>query len=893
MKDMWDPYRGEREKSSSDGYDEDEYESSEADKCSEEMQEIIEKGLHPFHERKIGLQNVGTRAALASSMPYGSNESMFNKEDDIIKIFIPKKFRNNSKIIDDNDYLSWFKENNDLLRGKHLSFRDITLNRIKLLEILTTDEEEVVETKVVLYLNLGLNPYLEFDNYYISEINKSDVKSPIMVLKPYDIDENKVVDTIAVGKYTINLEDLKTSVFSKGEIDLSQGAASRIARFLVRNSQIYGEEEEGQVEKCKNKEDWIKNLREVSWRQLPKNKAYLNTWRDRKITKIKKNKYKMKVIEKINYIFCSWYKSEELSRLERSRFRIPMTMRNVRSKQRLLELSILANIERMAALTSGSEDLGSVFDELENFGVDVSSGNIAIIRKKVSDQLDVIENSEPEQEDNRKRRLKELRRVLLTFPRWLPNIPKTQLMPELLAEEREWFVNKKKNYELLIDYKYVDFNAARNNEEAARLRKEEIGFENYKNSLLDRLTILSATSLCNDNNELIYGKYSGKTGNRGREIIDNSNLARSMSLPGLVWGDMFKYMSRDNKRHELPDNILSTRNIKNTGKWGGESKITLILEKYVLIVQNYLKTGNDSKLRKYLDENDFFNRAYEEETLYQELNNDSIFKLLEDGLENYSKDIVNNDDFELEMPDIYTLLGFHIFPTKFKRELWKGKDDWDANDDKYYKFILVAFDFLECNSWYYIYGLCCFFAQIVGPSYYVYNYYLIDNNEYCPNVSDKITKLFALAYYLVLYARMNSFWSSLSNTAWQYGNTTILSSPNYIRAAIAINALCLYIIPVFTYTLFIELSSITDLILNCLTGEFLINIDNLIVEFIGDPSFIKAISKDLMKLAFIERGYPEKNILEAPSIDFWLLCVATVLQMFFTLMITGFVYKCL
>jgi hypothetical protein len=170
---------------------------------------------------------------------------------------------------------------------------------------------------------------------------------------------------------------------------------------------------------------------------------------------------------------------------------------------------------------------------------------------------------------------------------------------------------------------------------------------------------------------------------------------------------------------------------------------------------------------------------------------------------------------------------------------------------------------------------------------------LIDNNEYCPNVSDKITKLFALAYYLVLYARMNSFWSSLSNTAWQYGNTTILSSPNYIRAAIAINALCLYIIPVFTYTLFIELSSITDLILNCLTGEFLINIDNLIVEFIGDPSFIKAISKDLMKLAFIERGYPEKNILEAPSIDFWLLCVATVLQMFFTLMITGFVYKCL
>ena len=884
---MWDLYKGEPDKSSSD-----EYESSETDKCSEDMQEIIEKRLHPFHERKIGLQNVGTRGGLVPPIQYETDESMLNKEDDIIKIFIPKKFRNNSKIIDENDYLSWFKENNDLLRGKHLSFRDITLNRIKLLEILTTDEEEV-ETQVVLYLNLGLNPYLEFDNYYISEINKSDVKSPIMVLKPYDIDEKKVVDTIAVGKYTINLEDLKTSAFSKGEIDLSQGAASRIARFLVRNSQTDGEEEEKQVEKCKNKEDWIKNLREVSWRQLPKSKAYLNTWRDRKITKIKKNKYKMKVIEKINDFFCSWYNSKELSHLERSRFRIPMAMRNVRSKQSLLELSILANIERMAALTSGSEDLGSVFDELENFGVDVSSGNIAIIRKKVSDQLDIIENSEHEQENNQKQRLKELRRILLTFPRWLPNIPKTQLMPELLEKERAWFVNKEKIYELLIDYKYVDFNAARNNDKIAKSRKEEIGFDKYKNSLLDRLTLLSVTSLCNDNDEFVYGNYSGNMGNRGREINDTTNLGRSISIPRLVFEDMFKYMNRDNQHHELPENILSSRNIKNTGKWGGQSKITLILEKYVLIVQNYLETGNDSKLRKYLDEYDFFYRAYVDETLYQELNNDSIFKLLEDGLENYCKETVNNDDFELEMPDIYTLLGFHIFPTKFKRELWKGKDNWDANDDKYYKCILASFDFLECISWYYIYGLCCFFAQIVGPSYYVYNYYLIDDNEYCPNVSDKITKMFALAYYLVLYARMNSFWSSLSTTTWQYGNTTILSSPNYIRATIAINALCLYIIPVFTYTLFIELSSITDLILNCLTGEFLINIDNLIVEFIGEPSFIKAISRDLMKLAFIERGYPEKNILLAPSIDYWLLCIGQILQMFLTLIMTGFVYKCL
>ena len=95
----------------------------------------------------------------------------------------------------------------------------------------------------------------------------------------------------------------------------------------------------------------------------------------------------------------------------------------------------------------------------------------AIIRKKVSDQLDIIENSEHEQENNQKQRLKELRRILLTFPRWLPNIPKTQLMPELLEEERAWFVNKEKIYELLIDYKYVDFNAARNNDKITKVKE--------------------------------------------------------------------------------------------------------------------------------------------------------------------------------------------------------------------------------------------------------------------------------------------------------------------------------------------------------------------------------------------------------------------------------------
>jgi hypothetical protein len=214
------------------------------------------------------------------------------------------------------------------------------------------------------------------------------------------------------------------------------------------------------------------------------------------------------------------------------------------------------------------------------------------------------------------------------------------------------------------------------------------------------------------------------------------------------------------------------------------------------------------------------------------------------------------------------------------------------NQKKWY-FLIKSLNFLESTSWYYMYGLCCFFAQVIGPSYYIYEYYLISKNDYCPNNSNIINKNFAVAYYLVLYARMNSFWRSLTTTIWQYGNTTILTSDNYLRLSLIVNSICLYIVPLFTYTLFIELSNVTDLILNCLTGEFLINIDNLIIEFIGEEKYIKTLTKELLILAFLEKGYPKKNIMEGNTIELWLLTSIQIIQMFGTLLITFFVYYCI
>ena len=93
--------------------------------------------------------------------------------------------------------------------------------------------------------------------------------------------------------------------------------------------------------------------------------------------------------------------------------------------------------------------------------------------------------------------------------------------------------------------------------------------------------------------------------------------------------------------------------------------------------------------------------------------------------------------------------------------------------------------------------------------------------------------------------------------------------------------------------MFVELSNVTDLILNCLAGEFLVNIDNLIVELIGEEDYIKTLTKDLLVFSFLETGYPSKNIMEGNTNELWVIITLQVIQMFGTLVMTVLVFKCI
>jgi hypothetical protein len=662
---------------------------------------------------------------------YMDSELYLNEKDDQDEIIInvPDKYKNYKITRLGDAMLMRFLSNIHKIREEKLSLRGITLSRIPVLQICDPNTEnsrlpehmmrlpmvlrprqpeERYSVIYTLYLNLGLNPYIYFNDYYIDNINSIDIKNPIIVLKRYLKYNPNIRDNLITINYPTTLS-LKVGNFThKGKEILKK-------RFYVGYTDNWGDYDEAVPIIAKGKMG-----------------DYLHG-----------------------------FMLEELK----------------------------------------DDDLNFMFDYY------IYNDNI-----KLSNEFEVSSDTDHEIDDN------------LTIWKY-----GREILSVVEGNKFEWLKKKRtreydlvKIYEKITDFEKIMVELEDNEDEDEYYKIfENIGYYDIKNKLLDKMKILSGTSICKEN-----------------------------------------------------------------------SKLTKKLLNYIEDVQAYIFDADDKRVRKYIRKEDLFYQIYDNEKIYEELLNENIFKILEKGLEDYEKEVVNNEGFELQTPDIYILLGFHEFPSNYTREFWNL---CEFSNEYKWRLIINSLSFLESTGWYYIYGLCCFFAQVIGPSYYVYNYYLIDKNEYCPNNSSILNKFFAVTYYLVLYARMNSFWSSLTKTVWQYGNSSIITSPFYLRLTMIINSICLCIIPVFTYTLFIELSNVTDLILNCLTGEFLINIDNIIIEFIGEEEYIRGLTKDLMLFSFIDRGYPRKKILDPTTgeIDLFLISAFQAIQMFGTILITGFVYKCI
>lgn len=262
-------------------------------------------------------------------------------------------------------------------------------------------------------------------------------------------------------------------------------------------------------------------------------------------------------------------------------------------------------------------------------------------------------------------------------------------------------------------------------------------------------------------------------------------------------------------------------------------------------------------------------------------------KAIQNEVENFINEHLNDDIIELNLPDIYILSGFKKYPTIYE------KDFYSKFNFKSSRCIDKTNDLLKHKWWFPFFSVVCFISQIIGPIYYIVEYFLYSDNEICPNRSEISTKLFATCYYLLLYAQFSKMWDEISITCAQYDNVEITKHKNYIIGSWVINNMCLIIIPFFTYTLFIEHNDLTDLILNCLTGQFLIDIDNLVVTFSSGDFFMKKFIKDKILLEYINNGVNNNNIMNEDSLLQTSFNILGMIQAYSTIILSIVIARCI
>ena len=242
-----------------------------------------------------------------------------------------------------------------------------------------------------------------------------------------------------------------------------------------------------------------------------------------------------------------------------------------------------------------------------------------------------------------------------------------------------------------------------------------------------------------------------------------------------------------------------------------------------------------------------------------------------------AKKLENNYNGDFPYPDMYILLGFARSPSYTVRVL---------NDDSRDRFTHCTNEFwnrLQYNeSMNYLLGTCCFLCQVGGPIYYIY-YYVESGNSLCPDNTNILTKIFAISYFFMLYAQFPNMWCDMYMTLSNYSGNHLLKHDGFLLFSFVTNHAVLFIIPLFTYVLFLENSRIIDLILNCLTGTFLIELDNSIISFTSEKIILKSIIEDREIISFLDKGYKKNPLLEIDStINRW-FSVIGIMQIFVAL----------
>ena len=110
-----------------------------------------------------------------------------------------------------------------------------------------------------------------------------------------------------------------------------------------------------------------------------------------------------------------------------------------------------------------------------------------------------------------------------------------------------------------------------------------------------------------------------------------------------------------------------------------------------------------------------------------------------------------------------------------------------------------------------------------------------------------------------MYSQLFNALSELYMLYDKFDKTYLIKIRVFYYLGLLSNILIIFILPFFTYVLFMENNRIIDLILNCVSGVFLVNLDNELVSYFCDKEYLKIFCKDQLLLSYLNNGYREKN----------------------------------
>lgn len=213
------------------------------------------------------------------------------------------------------------------------------------------------------------------------------------------------------------------------------------------------------------------------------------------------------------------------------------------------------------------------------------------------------------------------------------------------------------------------------------------------------------------------------------------------------------------------------------------------------------------------------------------------------------------------------------------------RNNYEIKDGSIFKpnYLKMFFTYLFSYSVYtYIfYVFICILGQVIAPVYFVIDSFketFID----CPNEASIITKIFAFVFYIIMQSQLNEQSHNITqkyiafsminyNEDDNYGYERGILYYTFFYSSFVINLMVKLIIPIFTFAIFMKNNEIIDLILNCLTGLFLSQLDDIILGYaIPDPEHIKKMCRNYLLKSYMHNGV-NKNF-QKKIRSFFIIC---------------------